>query len=45
MKCGYMGKMLRINLNTKQIEIEEVKEDIVRKYIEGSGLGARILLK
>jgi len=45
MKCGYMGKMLRINLNTRQIEIEELTEDIARKYIGGSGLGARILFK
>ena len=45
MKCGYMGKMLRINLNTNQIEIEELREDIARKYIGGSGLGARILFR
>jgi len=45
MKHGYMGKILRVNLNTKQIEIEEVKEDIAKKYIGGSGLGARILFK
>ena len=45
MKHGYMGKLLRIDLSTKQIEIEEVEEDVARKYIGGSGLGAKILFE
>lgn len=40
---GYAGKILRINLTTGSIEETFFEEEILRKYIGGSGLGARIL--
>ena len=41
---GYWGKVLRVNLSDKKYEIENVSEDIWKKYIGGSGFGAKILL-
>lgn len=40
---GYAGKILRIDLTTSTIETTFFEEDILRKYIGGSGLGTRIL--
>ncbi|RLE07408.1 aldehyde ferredoxin oxidoreductase, partial [Candidatus Aerophobetes bacterium] len=40
---GYQGKILRVNLTNRKIEVEKVEETEVRKYIGGSGLGAKIL--
>ncbi len=40
---GYWGKMLRVNLSSKSVIEEEIKEDFVKKYIGGSGFGAKIL--
>ncbi len=40
---GYMGKFLRINLTKKEITLKKFDEKILRKYIGGSGLGAKIL--
>jgi len=41
--CGYMGKLLYVNLTNKKVEIKELDEKLVRKYIGGSGLAAKIL--
>nr|MDO8077963.1 aldehyde ferredoxin oxidoreductase N-terminal domain-containing protein [Candidatus Freyarchaeota archaeon] len=40
---GYLGKILRVNLSKGKITTEELKEEIQRKYLGGSGLAARIL--
>ena len=40
---GYMGKILRVNLTTGTMEDTFFDESILRKYLGGSGLGARIL--
>ncbi|NVM54721.1 MAG: aldehyde ferredoxin oxidoreductase family protein [Candidatus Helarchaeota archaeon] len=40
---GMNGKIARINLSNETISIEELKEDIIRKYIGGLGIAVRIL--
>ncbi len=40
---GYMGKSLRINLSTGDISEVKFDETTLRKFIGGSGLGAKIL--
>ena len=40
---GYTGKILRINLTTRHISVEELKPDFVKMYIGGVGFGARWL--
>jgi aldehyde:ferredoxin oxidoreductase len=40
---GYMGKIARVDLTTGEITFEELSDDLARKYIGGSGLGARFL--
>ncbi|MDK2986257.1 MAG: aldehyde:ferredoxin oxidoreductase, partial [Clostridia bacterium] len=42
---GYMGKILRVDLSTQEILTETFQEEILRKYLGGSGLGAKILLE
>jgi aldehyde:ferredoxin oxidoreductase len=43
MMNGYMGKILRINLNERRIATEELTSENARKFIGGSGLGAKML--
>ena len=43
MKYGYMGKLLRVDLTHRKTSEQEFLEDSARKYIGGSGLGARFL--
>jgi len=43
MKGGYIGKILRINLTERKIEIQELNEEMCRNYIGGSGIAAKIL--
>jgi len=43
MKGGYMGKILRVNLTTKTISNEKLKEDLTRIFVGGVGTAARIL--
>jgi aldehyde:ferredoxin oxidoreductase len=43
MAGGYMGKVLRIDLSRKKTEEQSFSEEICRKFIGGSGLGAKIL--
>ncbi len=45
MTYGYWGKILRINLNTGHSVFETISEDTMRKYIGGSGLGAKFLIE
>ena len=40
---GYAGKVLRIDLATERIGEERVDEATLRKYLGGTGLGAKIL--
>jgi aldehyde:ferredoxin oxidoreductase len=40
---GYMGKLLRVDLTRRRIRDERVPESVLRAYIGGSGLGARLL--
>jgi aldehyde:ferredoxin oxidoreductase len=40
---GYSGKFLRVDLTYKRIIEENFDEDILRKYIGGTGIGAKIL--
>jgi aldehyde:ferredoxin oxidoreductase len=39
----YYGKVLRLDLNKEKWEVEELDEEIVRKYIGGRGIGDYIL--
>ena len=43
MAHGYMGKMLWVDLSTKELRDEAFDEDLGRKYLGGYGLGAKIL--
>lgn len=43
MTFGYMGKILHVNLSKQTSWVEDIPEDLLRQYIGGSGLGARIL--
>lgn len=40
---GYMKKILRIDLNTMKVKVDQLDNEIAEKYIGGSGLGAKIL--
>ncbi|MCL2865749.1 MAG: aldehyde ferredoxin oxidoreductase family protein [Lachnospiraceae bacterium] len=40
---GYCGKFLRVNLTTSEIKEEQFSEEVLRQYIGGSGLGAKIV--
>jgi len=43
MAKGYMGKILWVDLNTKEIRTEEPDEEIYKKFLTGYGLGAKML--
>jgi aldehyde:ferredoxin oxidoreductase len=43
MAGGYMGKVLFVNLSTREINEETIPESLYKDFIGGSGLGARIL--
>lgn len=40
---GYMGKILRVNLSTKEISVEELSERMARDFIGGAGFGIKML--
>lgn len=40
---GYAGKILRIDLTNERIWTEELSPEVCRKYVGGTGLGAKIL--
>lgn len=40
---GYAGKMLRVDLSQKIFSTEVLEENLLRKYIGGVGIGARLL--
>lgn len=43
--AGYIGKVLRVDLTTKNITVEELPELVFRKYLGGRGLVAYYLAK
>ena len=43
MASGYTGKILEVNLTSRTIHEMAPDGETLRKYIGGSGLGARIL--
>lgn len=43
MESGYMGKLLYVDLTKGTFTDQELSEELSRKYIGGSGLGARLL--
>ena len=45
MAHGFMGKMLFVDLNTKQLKEEDLDDKTAREYIGGYGLGAKILFE
>ncbi len=40
---GYHGKIARIDLSSRKIEIQELDESLLKKYIGGAGLSAKFL--
>ena len=42
---GYMGKIVKIDLSNSSIEDVFIAQDILRKYVGGSGLGAYLLMQ
>jgi len=43
MAYGYTGKILRVDLSSGSMKDEVIPEETLRKYLGGSGLGAKIL--
>lgn len=44
MTTTYNGKLLRINLTSGEIKVEELDLDLAKKFIGGRGLGTKILM-
>ncbi len=40
---GYMGKLLRVNLTTGTIKVEELDFELAKKFVGGRGLGTKML--
>jgi aldehyde:ferredoxin oxidoreductase len=40
---GYMGKFLRIDLTSGQVQPEDLPETLIQQYVGGTGLGAKYL--
>jgi len=40
---GYMGKLLRVDLTKEKFSFEEIKPEVLRKFIGGVGYGAKLL--
>lgn len=40
---GYLGRVLRVDLSSEKITVEQLDESILRKFIGGAGLGAKYL--
>ena len=37
------GKMLNVRLNAGTVEVEQIPEEMYRKYLGGYGIGARLM--
>ena len=42
-KGGFKGKILRVNLTSGEIRVEDLKEDWAKKFIGGRGYGTKII--
>ena len=42
---GYHGKILRVDLTTREISVEEPADSIYRAYMGGGGLASYFMLK
>jgi aldehyde:ferredoxin oxidoreductase len=42
MRCGWFGRLLRINLSKPEWSFEEISEDVLHRFIGGRGLGISI---
>ena len=40
---GYLGKFLRVDLSGPRIQEEELGDQLIEKYVGGTGIGARLL--
>ncbi len=40
---GYLKKFLRVDLSSMQVKEEELRDEILEKYVGGTGIGARYL--
>ena len=40
---GYIGKILRVDLSNKRLEIQQLDENLAKNYVGGSGIGAKFL--
>jgi aldehyde:ferredoxin oxidoreductase len=40
---GYMGRVLRVNVTTGKVSLEPLKDDLVKQFIGGRGIGAKLL--
>lgn len=40
---GWFGKLLRINLTTQTSTVEDIPEELLKKYLGGAALGSKIL--
>jgi aldehyde:ferredoxin oxidoreductase len=43
--CGYMGKILRVDLTNSSIEEEPLEPEMAERYLGGSGFGAEYLYR
>ncbi|MPW26457.1 ABC transporter ATP-binding protein [Alkalibaculum sp. M08DMB] len=43
LKGGYMGKVLRVNLSTQKIRVEDLSEEIAKDFLGGAGFGIKYL--
>ncbi|GAB4114077.1 MAG: aldehyde ferredoxin oxidoreductase family protein [Candidatus Caldatribacteriota bacterium] len=42
---GYWGKVLRVNLSKQSYQVEDVSEEVWKKFVGGSAFGAKVLLE
>jgi aldehyde:ferredoxin oxidoreductase len=40
---GYLKRLLRVDLNTRQTKEEDLEDALLEKYVGGTGIGARLL--
>lgn len=43
MQYGYMGSYVRIDLSKEEVSLQSFSDEVLRKYIGGTGLGTKIL--
>ena len=41
---GYMGKILRVNLTERTVEVEPLDLEIAQKYLGARGLGVKVMM-